>query len=130
MVFVGLSGAVLHRLIIGPGSVWRFYTLFAIAFTAYAVGWIIGWMALRGNVGSLAGLLLGTAALGWVLVRAFDSRNDLLKVVAVLFVVNALGYFAGGWLEGYLAGMRADRRSDRLSWSITQTGSSPPTVDL
>jgi|SRR5579871_2758161 len=32
----------LHRLIIGSGSVWRFYALFAVAFTAYSVGWIIG----------------------------------------------------------------------------------------
>jgi hypothetical protein len=64
VVFIGLSGAVLPRLIIGPGSLWRFYALFAVAFTAYSVGWIIGWMALRGNVGSLAGLLLGTATMG------------------------------------------------------------------
>ena len=40
-------------------------------------------MALRGNVGSLAGLLLGTAAMGWLLVRAFDWCYELLKVVAV-----------------------------------------------
>jgi hypothetical protein len=97
-VFVGLSGVVLHRLVIGPGSLWRFDALFAVAFTAYSVGWINGWMTLRGNVGSLVGLLLGTIVMGWLLVRAFDSRNELLKIVAVLFVLNALGYFAEvGW---------------------------------
>jgi hypothetical protein len=100
VVFMGLSGAVLHKLLIGPGSLWRFYALFAIAFTT---------MALRGNAGSVAGLLLGTVAMGRLLVRAFNSRNELLKVTAALFILNALGYFAGGWVEGYLAGMRADR---------------------
>jgi hypothetical protein len=49
------------------------------------VGWTIGWMTLRGNIGSLAGLLLGTSAMGWLLVQAFDSRNEFLKVVAGLF---------------------------------------------
>jgi hypothetical protein len=66
-------------------------------------------MALRGNVGSIAGLLLGTSAMAWLLVRAFDSRNELLKVITALFVLKALGYFAGGWVEGYVAGMRLDR---------------------
>jgi hypothetical protein len=89
-------------LIIGPGSVRRFYALFAIAFTAYSVGWIIGWMALRGNIGSLAGLLLGTGAMAWLLVRA---------------VPNTLGYFAGGWVESYVAGMRPDRL---LGFAVTK----------
>ena len=39
-VFIGLSGVVLHRLIIGPGSFRRFYALFAVAFTTYSVGWV------------------------------------------------------------------------------------------
>src|SRR5438105_3855470 len=33
--FVGLSGPLLHRLIVGPGSLPRFYKLFTLAFTAY-----------------------------------------------------------------------------------------------
>ena len=74
-------------------------------------------MALRGNVGSLAGLLPATLAMAWLLVRAFDSRNELLKVDAVLFVLNALGYFAGGWVEGSVAGMRADRL---LGFAVTK----------
>jgi hypothetical protein len=89
------------------GSLWRFYALFAIAFTLYSVGWIIGWMALRGNVGSLAGLFLGTVAMGWLLVKAFDSRNEFLKIVVALFVLNAIGYFAG--LGGGLRGRDAGR---------------------
>ena len=117
MVVIGLSGAVLHRLIIGPGSCLRFYALFSVAFTAYSVGWMIGWMALRGNLGSLAGLLLGTVAMGWLLVRAFASRNEFLRVVAALFILNALGYFAGGWVEGQVAAPSANRL---LGLSVTK----------
>ncbi len=117
VVFFALSGAVPHRLIIGPGSLWRFYALFAVAFTVYSVGWMIGWMTLRGNIGSLAGLLLGTVGMGWVLVRAFDSHSELLKVIAALFVLNSLGYFVGGWIEGYVAAMSGVRL---LGFAVTK----------
>src|ERR1041384_1066425 len=64
VVFIGLSGLLLHRLIIGPGSLIRFCKIFSLAFIAYAIAWTIGWMALRGNAGSIVGLLAGTAAMG------------------------------------------------------------------
>jgi hypothetical protein len=106
LVFIGLSGVALHRLIIGPGSLWRFYALFTVSFSAYALGWTVGWMSLRGHVGSATGLLLGTSVMGWLLVRAFDSRSELLKVIAALFLLNAAGYFIGGWVEGRVASMK------------------------
>ena len=102
-VFIGLSGVVLHRLIIGPGSLGRFYALFGIAFSAYAIAWTAAWLALRGNLGGVIGLFAGTTLMGWILVRAFQAPAELLKVVAVLFVLNAIGYFGGGWLESNLA---------------------------
>jgi len=106
LVFIGLSGPLMHRLIIGPGSLSRFYKLFGITFAAYSVLWIVGWMALRGHPGSLAGLLAGTAAMGWMLTRAFDAMGMALKVMAALFVLNSLGYFVGGWMEGVVMGMK------------------------
>jgi hypothetical protein len=105
VTFIGLSGLLLHRLIIGPGSLVRFYKLFGVAFTAYSVAWIVGWMTLRGHLGSVVGLLAGTAAMGWMLARAFDAIGTVLKVIAALFVLNALGYFIGGWVEGGLVGL-------------------------
>src|SRR5436190_4086936 len=45
-VFIGLSGLLLHGLILGPGSLPRFYKLFGIAFAAYSAAWIAGWMGL------------------------------------------------------------------------------------
>lgn len=106
LVFIGLSGPLLHRLIIGPVSLPRFYKLFSAAFAAYAILWIIGWMTLRGHPGSLAGLFAGTAAMGWMLACAFDAKESTLKVVAALFVLNAIGYFVGGWVEGTVIQMK------------------------
>src|SRR4051812_39553983 len=36
LVFIALSGPALHRLIIGPGSLTRFYQVFSSAFVVYA----------------------------------------------------------------------------------------------
>lgn len=105
VVFIGLSGLLLHRLIIGPGSLARFYQLFGIVFAAYSVAWMAGWMSLRGHWGSLVGLFAGTAVMGWMLTRAFDARAETPKVIAALFVFNSIGYFVGGWVEGSLLAM-------------------------
>ena len=98
-VFIGLSGPALHRLIIGPGSLSRFYKLFGLGFGAYSVGWIACWIGLGGDKGSLAGLLCGTAAMGVIFAWAFDAQKSLLQVILALFLLNAAGYFAGGWIE-------------------------------
>lgn len=129
-VFMALAGLFLHRLILGPGSLGRFYRLFAIAFGAYSVAWIAGWMLLRGHPGSVAGLLAGTALMGWLLTRAFDARDAWIPVSAVLFLTNAAGYFIGGWVEGTLMGLpelrlagsplprRSQMRLAMLSWGL------------
>lgn len=106
VMFIGLSGLLLHRLIIGSGSLGRFYKLFGAAFTAYSVAWIIGWMSLRGHVGSIVGLLAGTAVMGWMFARAFDATGATWKVIAALFVLNTAGYFTGGWVEGNVIALK------------------------
>jgi hypothetical protein len=105
-VFIGLSGPCLHRLIIGPGSLSRFYKLFSLAFIAYAALWVAGWVLVRasGNLhaASLAGLLGGTVAMGAILAFAFDAPGAMPQVILALFVLNTAGYFAGGKIEGHL----------------------------
>jgi hypothetical protein len=98
LVFIALSGVLLHRLIIGAGSLPRFYKLFGIGFAAYSVGWILGWMFLRGDIGSLVGLLAGTTAMGLIMASAFGATGNAVKIIAALFTLNSLGYFAGQWM--------------------------------
>jgi hypothetical protein len=97
IVFIGLSGLLLHRLIIGPGSLIRFYKIFSLAFVAYAVAWTIGWMTLRGVMGGIVGSLAGMAVMGAILSCGFAARGAVLKIIAALFVANAAGYFIGEW---------------------------------
>ncbi len=110
VTFIGLSGPLLHQLIIGPGSLARFYKLFGVTFAVNSVLWIGGWFALRtygnGHAGSLAGLFAGTTAMGWLLTLAFDARGAALRVISALFVLNSLGYFVGGWIEGAVVGAK------------------------
>lgn len=130
LAFIGLSGMFLHKLILGSGSLSRFYRLFGVSFAAYAVAWIASWMLLRGNEGGIVGLLAGAAVMGWVLVTAFDAKQQWAKVALWLFVLNALGYFGGGWLEGGLSranlqtlnGIRINRAAQatvaQLMWGV------------
>ncbi len=103
VLFIGLSGPLLHRLIVGPGSLPRFIPLFGAAFGSNAVLWVAAYMQFGGHLGSLIGLLAGTAAMGGILVAAFEAKNAALKSIAALFVLNTLGYYVGWWVEGLLA---------------------------
>lgn len=105
LAFIGLSGPLLHKLLIGPGSIRLFYKLFAVSFTANSIGWISGWMALGGHPGSVAGLFAGTAAMGFIIARAFAAPDQALKAIGAIFILNSLGYFFGGVVEQWLAGM-------------------------
>lgn len=115
VAFIGLSGPLLHRLIVGPGSLSRFYKLFGLSFAAYSVAWIVGWMSLRGHPGSLVGLFAGTALMGWMLARAFDARDKTVVVILALFALNSLGYFVGGVVEGAVIGLK-----DLAGWGIAK----------
>jgi hypothetical protein len=114
VVFIGLSGLCLHRLIIGPGSLPRFYKLFSLAFVAYAIAWVGFWMWLRGDTGVWAGLLAGNVVMGAILAFAFNAQRSLLSIVFALFALNAIGYFAGEWVESRL--ISEHRATAMLLW--------------
>jgi hypothetical protein len=116
LVFIGASGPFLHRLMIGPGSLARFYKLFSLSFAAYCVAWIIGWMSLRGHLGSTVGLLAGAVIMGWLLATAFDAQRFLFRIIAALFVLNAAGYFLGGLIETSL--VRRHELVAKLLWGV------------
>jgi len=104
VAFIGLSGPLLQRLVIGPDSLSRFYKIFSLAFVGYSVVWTIGWMTLRGATGGVVGSLAGMAVMGGILAHGFAARNAMGKVIAILFITNAAGYFIGEWAHnGVLA---------------------------
>lgn len=116
VVFIGVTSPLLHRLIIGPGSMVRFYKIFTPAFAVYSVAWIAGWMVVKGHAGSVVGLLSGTVLMGCMLAAAFDAWDQVVKVIAALFVLNAAGYFIGGVVEGEL--IKQHRLIAMLMWGV------------
>src|SRR5882724_3426501 len=96
LVFLGLSGPALHRLVQGPDSYLRFMKAFVPAFIAYTVAWCASWFALgwvKGEwLGSLAGSLAFSAVVGWSL----GNLKPLLRVALGVFVGHSAGYFLGG----------------------------------
>ena len=97
VVFLGLSGLLLHPLVNGPRPVLRFYKIFVPAFLAYAVVWCGFWFALHFGVGEWLGSFLGCAVFALVLARAFGNYRALPLVIIVLFLTHAAGYFAGDY---------------------------------
>jgi len=94
-VFIGLSGPLLHGLILGPGSLPRFFKLFGLGFALYAVAWVACYMGFRGHPGGIAGLLAGTAVMGGLFAVAFDERRAATASIASLFLLNLAGYYLG-----------------------------------
>jgi hypothetical protein len=96
IAFVGLSGPLLHRLIIGPGSLPRCYALFGVAFAAYAVLWCAIWFGARFKYNDYAGLALGLTAFGWIVASAFGAIAAAPGAILALILLHAAGYYAGG----------------------------------
>lgn len=104
VVFLGLSGLLLHPLLRGPGSLIRFYKAFIPAFMAYAVIWSAAWFVGKTGagewIGSLAGSLVFTALIG----RSLGNLQSWGRVAAVMFVAHSAGYFLGGKLMYWMIG--------------------------
>ena len=104
LVFVALSGVLLHPLVRGPGSLLRFYSVFIPAFLGYAVVWCIAWFALRFGPGEWLGSFLGSIAFVGVISWRMHNAAGFLKTSLVVFVLHSVGYFAGGYSMHWLLG--------------------------
>ena len=112
LVYIGLTGVALSRLVMGPGATRRFALLFAVGFLAYAFAWCAFWFGLNGkHHADLWGSVVGLAAMTWLCQRAFGQRNDFLPMFAVLFSFYTMGYYAGESLYGAVRGP-----AGRLLW--------------
>jgi len=94
LLFVVLSGVVFDSLVVVRGRL-PFYLLWAVAFFAYAAAWMLAYFTLGRTLGEFLGSLLGSVLMAVVLAAGFGALKSTLKVSAVIFVANALGYFIG-----------------------------------
>jgi hypothetical protein len=130
VAFVGLSGPLLHRLIIGPGAMSRCYALFGVAFVAYAALWCAVWFGARFKFNDYVGLALGLTVFGWIVAAAFGAKSAAPKAILALIVLHAAGYYIGGLTyadigarrEWEILGTTLGRREcvliARLSWGL------------
>lgn len=111
-VYLGGTGLVLSRLVLGAGAAGRFALLFAAAFLLYAVAWCAFWFGLRGrHLADLWGALAGLALMTWLLRRAFGSGAGFLALFVPLFLLHSLGYYLGDVLHAAVRGS-----TGRLLW--------------
>lgn len=99
VLFILLSGGVFGSLVVVDR--WRlpkFYLLWAVAFFAYAAVWMIAYFKLGRTMGEAIGSLVGSIFMVLVLAAGFRSLNSTVKLSALLFVSNCLGYFSGAAL--------------------------------
>ena len=113
VLFILLSGAVFGSLVIVRWRLPRFYFLFGLAFFAYAAGWVIAYFTLRNAAGEWLGSLAGSVLMAVVFAAGFGSLRSTVKLSAVLFVSNSLGYFLGSALNNSLGG-----RPGMLLWGV------------
>jgi hypothetical protein len=102
VLFFVLSGALYGSLVVFRWRLTKFFLLFGLAFFAYAVGWMAAYFILRNTLGEWIGSLLGSVLMAVVFAAGFNSLRSLLKLSAVLFVSNSLGYFVGSALYASL----------------------------
>lgn len=113
VLFILLSGAVFGQLTVVRWRLPSFYLLFGLAFFAYAAGWMIAYFTLRNTTGEFAGSLAGSILMAIVFAAGFRSLRSTVKLSAVLFVSNCLGYFSGSALNISFGG-----RAGMLLWGV------------
>lgn len=96
IVFVVLSGLLMHPLVQGPRRVVRFYVAFVPAFLVYAIVWCAAWYFGKAGKGEWIGSIAGAAAFALVLAAILKSSRGLLAAIVVLAITHSAGYFAGG----------------------------------
>ena len=113
LLFVLLSGVVFGPLVVVRWRLPKFYLLFGLAFLAYAAGWMLAYFSLGRTSGEWAGSLVGSVLMAIVFAAGFGSPRSVVKLSALLFVTNAVGYFLGALLYASFA-----RPLGMLLWGV------------
>ncbi len=112
-LFILLGGAALGSLVVGRWRLPKFYLLYGFAFFAYAVGWVGSYFTLRGRAGEWVGSVAGSVLMALVFAVGFAALRSVMKLSAILFIANSLGYFAGSAVNDYFGG-----KAGMLLWGI------------
>jgi hypothetical protein len=99
VLFILLGGVVFGSLVVADR--WRlpkFYLLWTVAFFVYAGAWMVAYFTLGRTIGELIGALAGSVLMALVIAAGFRTFNSFVKLSALLFVSNLLGYFLGAAL--------------------------------
>lgn len=114
VVFLAVSGLLLHPLVSGEKSLGRFYRIFIPAFLAYAALWCVFWFWLGMGRGEWLGSLAGSAAFAFIVCLMLRRLGPWLAGALVLFAAHSAGYFIGG--ELYYPSKRLPL--DMLTWGL------------
>jgi hypothetical protein len=106
LVYLGLGGLALSRLVNARGTAGRFTALFALSFLAYAVCWCACWFGLHGRYyADFWGALMGLTAMTVMMRSALGSTANLTRLLVGLLVCHSAGYYLGGELHAALHGV-------------------------
>ena len=107
VLFVLLGGGALAPLApptAGTGRRLPFLGTFALAFLAYAAGWVGAYFTLGGAVGEWVGSLAGSLLLAFVLAAGLGVPRPAPRMAVLLFAANSAGYFLGSALYEGIGG--------------------------
>ena len=113
VLFILLGGAVFGSLVVGRWRLPKFYLLYALAFFAYAAGWVGAYFTLRGTPGEWVGSVAGSVLMALVFAWGFRALRSVVKLSVILFIANSIGYFAGSMLNDSIGG-----KAGMLTWGI------------
>ncbi len=105
LVFIGMAGGLFRKLIIPPAPLLRVYVLFAAALFLYAAAWMAAYRPFRNVLGEWLGSLAGGMGLGLVFATAFDAPKQALRIILVLCITSATGYFGVKCLYQFVPGI-------------------------
>ena len=113
VAFILVSGLTLHWLLVGRGSLLRFYKLFATSFVVFSVAWTAGWVTFRDPLGSVIGFAVGALAMSAIFCAAFQSFRQMLAATLLIYLPTLAGYFLGGVVEAAMW-RSAESRLDQI----------------
>ena len=113
VLFIVFGGAIFGTLVVGRWQLPKFYLLYGAAFLVYGIGWMAAYFMLPGVAGEWLGSLAGSVLMALVFAAGFSGLGSTLKLAAILFVTNSLGYFLGSALNNAVGG-----RGGMLLWGV------------